>query len=245
MVGSSRPPGTLGLWVSLALSSLAPLTLAAQTPAPGATSAAVSGVVYDSIGKAPLTGAWVEMVGTDSTSGRFAATSDSLGRFRIDGMRPGTYVVAFNHGIVDSLGLQMSARAVTVRTGSQRLDLGTPSQETVGRSICGPRFGADSTGFLIGHVRAAESELPIPNAWVVVRWVETTFDTRGVRQNDRALSATTLPSGWFGICGVPSNVSVLARAGHGADSSGYVPLEVPTGGLRHLNVYIGRTVRVP
>ena len=245
MPGSSRPRGLLGLSL---LVSLTPLALAAQTPAAGsgASLATVSGVVWDSIGKAPLSGAFVEMAGAaDSAGRRFAAVSDSLGRFRVDGMPAGTYAVAFNHSIVDSLGFQMTTRVVTLRPGPQRVDLGTPSQETIARSICGARAGADSTGLLIGHVRAAESELPIPNAWVVVRWVETMFDTKGVRQQERALSATSVPSGWFGICGVPSDVSVLARAGSGPDSSGYVPVEVPTGGLRHLNVFIGRTVRIP
>jgi hypothetical protein len=231
------------------LAALAPIQLEAQESGGAAGArppASVSGLVYDSIGKAPLVAAAVEMAGAagNATGLRFATLTDSLGRWRLEGLPAGTYAIAFNHPVVDSLGFEINARAVTLRPSAQRLDLATPSATTVLKTLCGARSQMDSTGLLIGHVRDAESELPLDKSWVVVRWMETIFDGKGVRQRERALSATSVATGWFGICGVPSDVPVLSRAGHGPDSSGYVPIEVPSGGLRYVSLFVGNTKRV-
>src|SRR5438034_11735506 len=81
----------------------------AQSPAP---SGVLHGVVYDSlITRAPLEGAdvWIE-------STNRMARSDAGGRFTLDALLPGRYVLTFYHPILDSAGI--SPPPVTLDVGS-------------------------------------------------------------------------------------------------------------------------------
>src|ERR1043166_4720222 len=82
---------------------LAPIPLClASTRAIGQT-ITVHGVAFGSLHARPLAGAFVSVVGTN-----FMATSDGKGRFTIDSVRPGTYVIAMQHDVLDSIGLPRS-----------------------------------------------------------------------------------------------------------------------------------------
>jgi hypothetical protein len=51
--------------------------------------------------------------------------------------------------------------------------------------------------------------------------------------------------GWFAICGVPSGVAIAARAAKAADSSGFVEIELPDAGVRHVTLLVGGAAFVP
>jgi hypothetical protein len=93
---------------------------------PGAT---VSGVVRDSIARAPLVGATVQLVGADSGA-RFGRTvaSDALGRYTLTNLPDGRYTIGFFHPMLDSLGVEPPLRAVNIE-GHQpvHLDLASPT----------------------------------------------------------------------------------------------------------------------
>jgi hypothetical protein len=113
----------LAIWVVCAF---------AQTPAGGSQVVTVSGSVVDSIGGSALRGASVQIVGAaDAVMGRrFTAVTDSLGRYTISDVPPGRYLVGFQHPRLDSLGLEIEDRAITVGDANVRLDLTTPSPAT-------------------------------------------------------------------------------------------------------------------
>src|SRR5213078_2796219 len=70
---------------------------AAQTPATTAkTFAVIEGVAVDSLHQDVLRGALLTVEGTSA-----AAMTDSLGRFRIDSIPPGTHRVEVTHAILD------------------------------------------------------------------------------------------------------------------------------------------------
>src|ERR1051325_1132774 len=78
----------------------------------------VRGVVYDSVGRAPLAGAVVQLapVGERMAAQR-SVTADAAGRFTLDSLPAGGYVVGFFHPLLDSLGIEPPLRRVDVIEG--------------------------------------------------------------------------------------------------------------------------------
>ena len=210
-----------------------------------AQTAAVTGTVYDSIARRPIAGASIEFVDAADPGARPAATtSDSAGRYSLE-LQYGSYLAGFFHPALDSLGLEAVPRRITVATPRPRVDLATPSPRTVMRSICEGQSLSDSTGLLIGHVRTSEDQIPVGGASVRVEWTETVIDEQGIRQRTRHANARAEAPGWFALCGVPSDAGLQARAFHGADSSGYIDIEVPANGVRHISFFIGGAASMP
>src|SRR5438477_2675538 len=91
--------------------------------------ARLRGLVFDSVAALPLAGAHVELVNADDRSRiLFSTTSDSLGRFVLDSVARGRYIAGFLHPMLDSLGLAIAQRVLTVAAeGELRLDLAVPS----------------------------------------------------------------------------------------------------------------------
>ena len=232
--------------VALAVASRA---VAAQpptigTPAPRPTVTTVSGVVYDSIAHRPIAGVTVEFVSADNpaTSQIHLATADSSGRYSIRDIPIGSYIGGFFHPALDSLGLANIQRLIEVRGASQRVDFASPSIRTVMQAICGAGVRPDSTGLLLGHIRRTDTERPIVGATAVVEWGELVMDATGVHQFDRSASVRSGDTGWFAMCGVPTEAVLHARAISGSDLSGYVEVEVPPGELRHITFLVGGAV---
>ena len=219
-----------------------PPTIGAPPPRPTATT--ISGVVYDSIAHRPIPGVTVEFVSADNpaTSQIHLATADSSGRYSIRDIPVGSYIGGFFHPALDSLGLASIQRLVEVRGASQRVDFASPSIRTVMGVICGAGVRPDSTGLLLGHIRRTDTERPITGATAVIEWGELVMDATGIRQFDRSASVRSGETGWFAMCGVPTEAVLHARAISGSDLSGYVEVEIPPGELRHVTFLVGGAV---
>jgi hypothetical protein len=213
----------------------------------GARVASVSGTVFDSIGGSVLPSARIQFVGTAGASaGRmYTAQSDSSGRYAVTDLPPGSYLAAFYHAALDTLGIELSPRPVDVSGSDQRFNLASPSPRSLIATLCPTRQRGDSTGLLIGHVRETETEEPIAGAKVSVEWSETVIDAGGVRTRPRLGAVETDGPGWFAICGIPSGVALAARAAKAADSSGFVEIELPDAGVRHVTLLVGGAAFVP
>jgi hypothetical protein len=218
------------------------VSASAQATGRGATGSTVGGTVFDSIGGSALRGASVQVVGAaDAVMGRrFTAVTDSLGRYTISEVPPGRYLVGFQHPRLDSLGLEIEDRAITVGDANVRLDLTTPSPATYLALVCPDQ---PSAGLLVGHVRQTGSQTPLPNASVFATWTELDTTNVFVAQRSQERSIRTAPSGWFGLCGLPGDVAFLARAASGADSSGYVRVSLPSGAVRVATFHVGGAER--
>lgn len=213
--------------------------------APGAT---VSGVVRDSIVRAPLAAAWVQLVATEGRT-NFARTvaSDSMGRFTIDDVPDGRYALGFYHVMLDSLGVQPALRAVYVnRHRPLRADLATPSPARLRAAICGPRPARDSGAgaVLIGVARDARERAPVTGVTVTGEWLELTFRPGGVDYRRPRRVVTTGENGWFAMCNVPSGGTMFLSASRGADTTDLIEVQVPAEGFARRELYLGpaRTV---
>ena len=231
--------GTLGLLSSLV--SGGPDRAMAQGSAPTAR-ASIAGIVYDSITMRPLADAVVQLaeVPWNGQVGAVrSARSDSSGEYRFAAVALGTYLLGFQHVAIDSLGLRSPVHRVDLRTASGvRIPLAVPSPASIVESVCGQRAPEDSMGVLIGAVRDARNDAPLPGAYVSMRWGEVYLTRGGIRRDTPILDLFTNEEGWFRAC-VPGSTPVLTRGTHGNDLSGDIELSVVAHTVLRRDVYVG------
>jgi hypothetical protein len=218
--------------------------IAGAAPAPASGQLArLRGRVYDSVTALPLVGARVELVNADDRARIiFSTMSDSLGRFVVDGVAQGRYIAGFLHPMLDSLGLSLTQRQLTVNQGDMQVDLAVPSPQRIETALCGHDSEKDSTGVVLGYVLNAHSLATIGSATVFAEWTEITLGGAGMSR--RLLTRTTRADddGWFGVCGVPAAASVIVRAVSGTDTSGAIEIDVPKTRIARRNIYVDHSV---
>ncbi|MEO7521138.1 MAG: carboxypeptidase regulatory-like domain-containing protein [Gemmatimonas sp.] len=218
---------------------------AAQTLASRPVRPIVFGIVHDSVARAPLAGAIVQLVATDSAS-NFGRTvvSDSGGQFGFGDVPDGRYTIGFFHPMLDSLGLEPMLRAVSV-TGqrAQRTDLAVPSPARIRAAVCGSTAanGSGTGAVVLGVVRDAASGAPHTGAMVAGEWSELSFGAKGITSRSPRRVTTTGDGGWFALCNVPSPGTMLLIASRGADSTDRIEVQMPADGFLRRELFLGAT----
>ncbi len=228
---------TFGLRVAAmfaAIALAAPPVASTQQPAAPDTTAGtvVSGDVYDSIDVAPIGDAMVQMVSQSNAAVSFTTSSDSAGHYRIAHVPPGKYILGFLDETLSELGLSAVERIVEV--GSTPVDnvrLATPGSEAMHDKICGRPANGDSSSVMVGFVRDAASGTPVGLSTVVATWNHIVIDDRGVHNDRQEFPAKTSPSGWFAVCGLPSDRSLETRAELGSRATGFIEVRLPRRGV--------------
>jgi CarboxypepD_reg-like domain len=225
-----------GLLRGAVLVAWCPLLAAAQ----GARHGSVRGVAWDSLGRRPLAGAALQLVSvSDPRIGRSGA-ADQQGRFGIDSVAPGAYLLGFTHPVVDSLGLAPPFVRVVVTSGRVTdAPVAIPGAAAMVRQLCGADVARDSAGLFLGIVRSAGDQLPSGGAHVRVQWMELAISGKELRRNMPSLEAEATEEGSFAICGVPIGIPVVVRAWNRRDSTGFVEVDVPLHGVLHRDLLLG------
>jgi len=221
------------------LLSLAPASGQEAAQPPGR--AVVSGTVTDSLARAPLAGAIVQLVDASGSSVRATtAMSDSAGRFAFRDVAAGSYLVGFHHPVLDSLGLEPILRRATVGAEqSLRVDLAIPGPARVQAALCGTPGSGASGGLLVGVVRDARGGAPVPGATVQAEWLEMSFGSSGISRSIARRNATTGETGWFVLCDVPNPGTLFLAAGSGSAGTDRVEVDVPRGGFLRRDLFVG------
>lgn len=210
--------------------TLAVALVASAADAEAQVRATVTGAVYDSVARAPIRGAAVQLVAVDSMAGLVrSVTSDSLGRFVFDSVSAGSHILGFSHPILDSLGLESIVRKVEV--GDARTvvaDLAVPSIARIRRTVCGPRLG--DGGLILGVVRDAHTGLGVSGAVVTAHWIEIEISATGIVTERHRVADTTHINGWYALCDVPNPAAMHLVAHGGADSTDRIEVTMPEGG---------------
>ncbi len=211
----------------LAISAAGAPLLAQQKPAPTAGSttkagkAMIYGVVVDSLNGRYLSGADVIVEGSKKT-----LVTDSLGKFRIDSLSPGTYQVGVFHALLDTLGISLATQPFHIGPDSSSfIVLSVPSAATIIRNACPARgLRAQGTSAVIGHVTDPESLQPVAGADVSIAWsqLEVSKDV-GVRRTPHVVRDSTDAQGAFRICGLPNSMKATLQA----RKAGAVTAEIP------------------
>lgn len=214
------------------------LSLAVQDPA------SVSGIVYDSLARAPLARADVRFTALADPTGQvvFRAQSDSLGRFHLDGMPAGRYAAAFTHVAVDTMGFERAPFHATIRPGPQVVSLGGPSEATMRRAICPSGRGRDGV-VLFGHVTGARTGAPLLGARVLVTRTDLAIVGRSPIRQPVTDVIEVGDGGAWAVCGVPANTPLTVRAVTGDDTTGAIPLRFAGATVRRVAFTLGSTRR--
>src|SRR5690348_4754215 len=197
-------------------------TAKAATPAAPAGLGALSGFVFDSLHHRPLVGATVMLAGT-----MHSAITDASGRYHMDSVEAGHYQIGFFHPLLDSLGLGLPPRTITVHPSSpMEVDLGVPSVNTIQAAVCPDSVRGSDAGMIAGVVRDADSRKPLPGAIVVLSWMGYRVTGGRLFKMLQAVNATADKNGAYWVCGVPTGTTITVRATSGEHSSGQAELEL-------------------
>jgi hypothetical protein len=177
----------------------------APPPAPEAPKFAyLQGVAVDSVHEEPLAGALIQVEGTT----RIAPT-DSLGRFLVDSIPPGTYRVLVDHPMLDTLGISLVTPPMTfVLNEITRTTIAVPGAERLTSLFCPAARRALGPGALVGRVREPDTEEPAVGARVSLVYFDP--DIPGlptqlrVKKSPRVREATVAEDGTYRLCGLPS-----------------------------------------
>jgi hypothetical protein len=187
----------------------APTTIA---PAPGSagplagssTMGYLQGVAVDSIHGTPLVNAVIQLAGTDRVG-----ITDSLGRFLVDSIKPGSYKVDVDHPILDTLGILLSTAPMQfVANEVTRVVIAVPSQEFLANRFCTSARRALGPGVLAGRVREPDSEVAAVGARVSLVWYDPDPPAVAgvpvkIKKAPRVREATVGEDGTYRLCGLP------------------------------------------
>jgi hypothetical protein len=181
-----------------------PAPAAAPTAPAVSTTGILQGVAMDSLHGEPLIGALISVEGT----ARLAIT-DSLGRFLIDSIQPGTRRILVDHPILDTLGISLVTPALTF--GANELThavIPVPTGEFLVNLFCPAARRTLGPGALVGRVREPDSDSAAVGARVSLVWYDP--DPPGLPANlrvgkkpPRVREATVGPDGTYRLCGLP------------------------------------------
>jgi len=171
---------------------------------------AIEGEVRDDILGSPLEGAFVYLSGTG-----FSTTTAPDGSFRLEGVRPGRYGIAFTHAWADRLGYRPPLQEITVEGGAVLgVKLAVPLS-ALADEACRGTDGA----VLYGTVREEGSGIPLVGVRVVAGWSSWELDTAGlgtrIREAGSAVEGTTDDRGVFRLCGLDVDRSAVEVAALG------------------------------
>ena len=198
---------------------------APTAPAPAATvgRAAIVGVVLDS-----LNGGYLRKADVMVQGAKAMIATDSLGKFAIDSVAPGTYQIGVFHPLLDTLGISLASQPFHVGADSVTyVVLAVPSARTLVRTSCPPRPRAQGTSAVIGHVIDPETLQPVSGADVSIAWSEIEASKEiGVRRTPRVIRDSSDSQGMFRICGIPNSMKATLQARKGNAVTAEVPIEL-------------------
>ncbi len=230
----------------LALLLALPATVSAQArviaPVQPPVRARIVGTVFDSASTQWLDGATVQLVDAANPSKVRTAIAASNGRFVIDSVEVGTYLIGYFHHRLDQLGIEAPLFRVNITTADEvEVPMAIPSAETIIAKRCGPGDAESPMGLYMGFVRNAATNQQVPAARVRAQYSEVTVGPRGVERRSPSRFGSSGDDGLFTLCGVPRNAPVTARAYAGGDSTGFIELRIPRNGLLVRDLLIGST----
>lgn len=220
-----------------AISATATSVLAAQS----APMQRVEGTAYDSLGKRPLSGAFVAI----PAIGR-VATTDDKGRFRIDSVPEGMHEIQAQHAAFDSLGLSGLSARIEVRRGTPKVMLAVPSFATLWRAACGAAPAPKDSALVYGSVRDARTQSPTAQARVDVSWIDLIGGGKSLTNIGQRRWSFTVSSderGEYALCGVPPGVPITLSAALDSALATSLELEPSLSRVRRHDVLLAPVVR--
>jgi hypothetical protein len=200
---------------------VSPAPTGGQPPAAKTGNSVITGIVVDSLHGDYLVGAEVLVEGV-----HVSIRTDSLGKFRVDGLAPGRYQVGVFHPLLDTLGIALATQPFHLGPDSASVVvLAVPSAATIVSRSCIERPRSQGNSAVIGQVIDPETLQPVRGADVSIAWVEIQVSKElGIRRNPRVIRDSTDHLGRFSLCGLPSEMEATLQAMRGNSVTAQVPI---------------------
>lgn len=212
----------LSFAVATALSAFCTEASYSQTTASTSPFATIEGVAIDSLHQDFLRGATLTVEGAESR-----AVTDSLGRFKLENVPPGTRRIEVLHPLLDTVGVTLLTAPLELAAGQRvQLMVSTPSIETVIARKCTAAERSVGPVALLGTVDYAESDAPAAGAKVTMEWSEHRVTGKNIQLIPRERTAFVGEDGKFKLCGLPERVSGTITAISGSDSTSAVDVNL-------------------
>ena len=198
----------------------------AQTPAPGH----VEGTVTERVSSHSVKNASVEAVRLDpEPTAYFRVAPDERGRFRLESIPAGRYLIQLGSATLDSLELALPASELKVEAGTTtHTDLSLPLGDVLRDAVCaGVKLGRGRAA-VAGRAIDADTEEPLANARVVVAWNEVKVDRKTLRlaRQERTGTVRTGARGEYRLCGVPTGSWLSLQLQHAGKVGGLARVTV-------------------
>ncbi len=222
----------------LSLACLLPCAVARGQSAPA--SGKIAGVAYDSVRARPMAKAAIQLAFESDPSISRQTQTDDRGRFRVDSLLPGFWLIGATDQHLDSLAIERLTLRINVQAkGTTRTVLATPSLSSTMRYMCGVNVANDSAGLLFGMLRDVRSPALGASGTVRVDWLDLELSRGQLTRTLRTVEAKTRAEGMYFACGVPPGGVLRVRASNATDSSGVLETMVPVFGIGRLDLLVG------
>lgn len=198
--------------------------LPAMAPAQNAAHAAkIIGVVADSVNGAPLQNA--EVIASGVT---IPVLTDSLGRFTIENLPPGSYQVGVFHPLLESLDITLATKPFVLGPDSSAVVvLAVPSVKTLVQRYCPSEQSSATPSVIAGRIQDPDTDEPISGVKVSLVWSEFfASKTTGVVRTPHELHTESNSSGFFKICGLPGDLEGTLLATRGDLTTPEIPVSM-------------------
>ena len=214
----------------IAVSALTSLIASPRLAAQQTSMGRLEGTITQWIASRAVQAAQVSIVYLESeTSSSVTAVVDGNGRYRLDSLPPGRYLVQLSHPTLDSLDVTLPPGQLQIAAGkTTRSDFALPTGERLRGIVCpGVRLGAEKA-VVAGRVIDAESEAPLAGAKIVAAWTELSIDrkTRQLVAQGKQAVVSTGRGGEYRLCGVPMVKSLELQLQHADRASAAVRVSV-------------------
>jgi hypothetical protein len=190
----------------------------------------LEGTIKEKIESRSVRAALVSLLRLDpETSHTISAKPDARGRFQVDSLPAGRYLIQISSPMLDSLELALPAVELSVPSGQTvRAEYTLPFGEKLRDAVCqGTQLGPGKAA-VAGRAIDADTEQPIAGANVVASWTHITVDqkARQLLFQKRGVVVRAGPHGEYRMCGVPSGNKLSLQVQHQGRASAVVRLAV-------------------
>lgn len=219
MATVARTPLLIPRSASVAFALVAALgCIAHPLAAQSAPTGRLEGTITDSVHARPLAAATVLAIRVDTQpSVSDGATTDARGRYRVDSLPAGRYMVEFTSAFLDSLEITLPMREVTIVGGrTVRADFALPSGRTLRAAACPGLTLPPETGAVVGRVVDADTDRPLVGAIIAAAWYEMSIDRATLQASSvqRSGAVSTDSLGRYRLCGVPTDSWLVVQVQH-------------------------------
>jgi hypothetical protein len=190
----------------------------------------LEGTVKETVATRSVRAASVSLVPLESaTSVTFNTSPDAQGRFHLDSLPAGRYLVQLNSPTLDSLEMALPPAELRITGGkTARAELALPFGVRLRDAICQGLHLAPGKAAVAGRAIDADSEQPLAGADVVAGWTEITVDKATLKSTTQKRTAViaTGPRGEYRMCGVPTGRWISMQLQHAGRAGAVIRLVI-------------------